>query len=117
MIVARRKGKNDFHKDFRVRGDRVQEALLWLRRNNRYYSNIEIDYAVLNALPDDDPLPDLQVIEDDDLIQPADTDDDITDTAGVNADTEFLTMILTMVLTMVMMMVLTLHCKVPSFLT
>ena len=89
VITVRLKGKNDSHKDFRVTRDRVQEALLWLRRNNRYYCNIEIDYAALNALPDDGPLPDLQVIEDDDLIQPADTADDITDTAGVNDDTEF----------------------------
>ena len=88
VIVVRRKGKNDANKDFCVRRDRVQEALLWLRRNNRYYSNIRIDYAALNALPDDGPLPDLQVIEDDDLIQPADAADDITDTADVNADAE-----------------------------
>ena len=88
VTVVRRRGKNDADKDFRVRRDRVQEALLWLRRNNRYYSNIEIDHAALNPLPDDGPLPDLQVIEDDDLIQPADVADNITDTGGVIADTE-----------------------------
>ena len=64
----------------------MQEALLSLRRNNRYYT--EIDYAALNALPDNGPLPDPQVIEDDDLIQPAYAADDITDTASVNANTE-----------------------------
>ena len=88
MIVVKCKGKNDAHKDFRVRRDRLQEALLWLRQNNRYYSNIEVDYAALNTLPDNGLLPDLQVIEDDDLIQPADAADDIMDTTSVTADTE-----------------------------
>ena len=41
------------HKDFRVRKLVVQRALLWLKDNNKYYHNIDINLAALNQLPDD----------------------------------------------------------------
>ena len=41
------------HKDFRVRRARVLGALQWLKANNPYYADIEIDPEALNALPED----------------------------------------------------------------
>ena len=51
------------------------EALRWLIRNNRYYFNVTIDYDVVDALPEDGTLSDLQVIEDDDLARLDPNDD------------------------------------------
>ncbi len=40
---------------FRVRRNHVGEALLWLKEHNKkYYGDIEIERARLEALPDDD---------------------------------------------------------------
>ena len=36
----------------------VQRALQWLKRNNKYYRNIDIDVSVLSQLPDDGDLTD-----------------------------------------------------------
>lgn len=38
---------------FKVRARRVRDALVWLRRNNPHYRDIEIDESVLNELPED----------------------------------------------------------------
>ena len=46
------------HRDFRVRRMVVQRALQWLKRNNKYYRNIDIDVSVLSQLPDDGDLTD-----------------------------------------------------------
>ena len=75
VVVIRRKGKSGGHRDFRVRRAVVLEALRWLIRNNHYYSNVTIDYDVVDALPEDGTLSDLQVIEDDDLARLDPNDD------------------------------------------
>ena len=41
------------HKDFRVRRDRVLAALRWLKANNPFYSDIEIDADTIAELPHD----------------------------------------------------------------
>ena len=46
----------------RVRRQQVLEALVNLKRNNKYYENIEIDSEALEALPEDGELEDLHVI-------------------------------------------------------
>lgn len=51
ILVLRRKGADNTHKDFVVRRDRVLEALLWLKEHNRFYTDIQIDYDVLQQLP------------------------------------------------------------------
>ena len=51
VIMIRRHGSDNTHKDCRVRRDRVLAALLWLKEHNPFYSNIEIDMPVLNTLP------------------------------------------------------------------
>ena len=69
-------------RDFHVRRQRVLEALVNFRRNNKYYENIEIDSEAVEALPEDGELEDLHVIR-------ADNDDasfeDISP-VGANAD-------------------------------
>ena len=40
IIRVRIQGRDDTHKDFRVRRYRVQEALCWLKDNNPAYSDI-----------------------------------------------------------------------------
>ena len=47
------KGKNDFEKEFKVRREKVLNALLWLIQNNPLYANITIDYYRLESLPVD----------------------------------------------------------------
>ncbi|KAI9920222.1 hypothetical protein PsorP6_015917 [Peronosclerospora sorghi] len=43
---------NDYT-DFRVRRQKVQDALLWLIQNNRYYAHLRINEDNLNYLPSD----------------------------------------------------------------
>ena len=68
--------------EFRVRRDQVYAALVFLKRNNKYYSNIKIDSVALDALPEDGELKELQTIEiDDDWI-----DDVVNDISPVVAN-------------------------------
>ena len=46
------KGRNDTFKDVNVRRQKISDALLWLIQNNPHYSDVQIDYEALNALPD-----------------------------------------------------------------
>ena len=41
------------HKDFRVRRDRILTALRWLKANNRFYADVEIDHETAGVLPED----------------------------------------------------------------
>ncbi|KAK3919264.1 DNA polymerase delta small subunit [Frankliniella fusca] len=43
-----------FHKDFKIRKKNVLDALLFLKKNNKYYHDIVIDDIALNSLPSDD---------------------------------------------------------------
>ena len=58
VMIVRKKGSNNTHRDFRVRKMVVQRALQWLKRNNKYYRNIDIDVSVLSQLPEDGDLTD-----------------------------------------------------------
>ena len=58
VMIVRKKGSNKTHRDFRVKRMVVQRALQWLKRNNKYYRNIDIDVSVLSQLPDDGDLTD-----------------------------------------------------------
>ena len=62
MVVVRQTRTSGKVNDFRVRRQRVLEALVNLKRNNKYYKNIEIDSEALEALPEDGELDDLHVI-------------------------------------------------------
>ena len=56
VIVIRKEGSSQSHRDFRVRRFRVLGALQWLVANNTYYHNIHIDPEVLAQLPEDGNL-------------------------------------------------------------
>ena len=63
IIRVRRQGKDDTHKDFRVRRYRVEGALRFLKDNNPAYSDIVIDGARIENLPEDGELPNLRTVE------------------------------------------------------
>ena len=63
IIRVRRQGKDDTHKDFKVRRHQVESALRWLKGNNPAYANIIIDEARLQNLPADGELPNLRTVE------------------------------------------------------
>ena len=54
IIIVRKEGLNNTHRDYRVRRNVVFNALVWLKDNNPYYSHIEICEDRLQELPDDD---------------------------------------------------------------
>ena len=63
IIRMRRQGKDDTHKDFRVRTHRVEGALRWLKDNNPTYSDVVIDGARIENLPGDGELPNLRTVD------------------------------------------------------
>ena len=52
VLVVRRHGADETHRDFTVRRHRVLDAILWLKTNNPFFKDIEIDRAVINSLPE-----------------------------------------------------------------
>ena len=61
IIVVRREGANQTHRDFRVRRSVVVRALQWLVIHNQYYRSlgITIDTTALEQLPQDGNVSDL----------------------------------------------------------
>ena len=53
VLVVRRHGSDNTHKDCRVRRARVLGALEWLKTHNTFYADIEIDIDALQRLPSD----------------------------------------------------------------
>ena len=51
ILILRRTGSNDSFSDFTVRRQKVLTALLWLKQNNPFYKSINIDYAIIQQLP------------------------------------------------------------------
>ena len=56
VVVVRKEGGVQSHRDFHVRRSVVLRALQWLVANNIYYRNVHIDPSVLALLPQDDDL-------------------------------------------------------------
>ena len=54
ILLIRRNGAHNTASYFRVRQSKVLNALVWLKANNRFYHDIEIDYNHLSTLPEDD---------------------------------------------------------------
>ncbi|CAB4004033.1 Hypothetical predicted protein, partial [Paramuricea clavata] len=52
VSIGRRHGAEDKHRDFTVRQHKVLEAVLWLKTNNPFFKNIEIDRDVIQSLPE-----------------------------------------------------------------
>ncbi|KAK3921767.1 hypothetical protein KUF71_010943 [Frankliniella fusca] len=63
-----------FHQDFSIRKDKVLQALLWLKTNNPYYSDIEIDNNIINNLPDQFDFEVTDNMEEDDNLNLPDED-------------------------------------------
>ena len=63
IVLVRREGAANSHRDFRVRKSVVLRALLWLKEHNKYYRTIDINPAALNELPDDGDLTGLDEVE------------------------------------------------------
>jgi hypothetical protein len=79
LLVRHRSSVGRAFKDFNVRRSVVSCALAWLKKNNRYYSNIVIDEDVLRSLPENGPL-------DDQIPQIEDEGDDDDDEIDVDSD-------------------------------
>ena len=58
VMIVRKKGSNNTHRDFRLRRMVVQHAFQWLKRNNKYYRNISLNTFALSQLPEDGDLTD-----------------------------------------------------------
>ena len=65
VLLIRKKGKNNTHRDYQVRQQKVAAALRWLRDNNHYYRNVVISQQNIAALPEDGVPDSLPVMEDD----------------------------------------------------
>ena len=59
IVIVRREGAANSHRDFRVRRIVVLKALQWLLANNKYYHNVRINHGALSLLPEDGNLTDL----------------------------------------------------------
>lgn len=44
VLTMLRQGQENTHHSFHVRRDKVLHALQWLKHNNKYYTDIEIDF-------------------------------------------------------------------------
>ncbi|KAI9916274.1 hypothetical protein PsorP6_016761 [Peronosclerospora sorghi] len=53
LIIRSEYPDDNDYTDFRVRLQKVQDALLWLIQNNRYYAHLRINEDNLNSLPSD----------------------------------------------------------------
>ncbi|KAK3916788.1 Protein RMD9, mitochondrial [Frankliniella fusca] len=53
-VLTIRASKNMKPVDFQVRAEKVKNALLWLKNNNKYYFDVQISEDNVNALPEDD---------------------------------------------------------------
>ena len=71
VIIVRKEGTANSHRDFRVRRAVVFCALQWLLDNNKYYRNIHINHNALAMLPEDGDLTGLLTVS---LNSNADTD-------------------------------------------
>ena len=80
VIIVRKEGAADSHRDFRVRRAVVLGALQWLVANNKYYRNVRINPAALAMLPEDRHLSGIHSVmlnsTDEDTASPSTLDED-----------------------------------------
>ena len=62
VIIVRREGASNSHRDFRVRRAIVLCALQWLVYTNKHYRNIHINLEALAMLPEDGDLSGLHLV-------------------------------------------------------
>ena len=63
-LIIRRHGAENTHRDCKVRREKVLQAITWLKENNPFYADIEIDYEALKRLPVDGITSDLPTTDD-----------------------------------------------------
>ena len=63
-LIIRRHGAENTHRDCKVRREKVLQAITWLKENNPFYADIEIDYEALQRLPVDGITSDLPTTDD-----------------------------------------------------
>ena len=65
VLVVRKEGANQTHRDFQVRRSVVLQALQWLIAHNKYYcaNNVHINQHALAQLPQDGTLPNISSIK------------------------------------------------------
>jgi len=56
VLRSQQSANADAVREFRVRRQRVHDALLYLMEHNRYYGDISVSVKNLEQLPDDGPL-------------------------------------------------------------
>lgn len=61
-ILVVRRAYRDTHQDLRVRRDQLLKAFCWLRDHNRFFTNVQIDRAMLATLTEDGNLDKVQVV-------------------------------------------------------
>ena len=79
VILVCKEGALETHKDFRVCRSKILMALEWLKQNNKYYCNINLDES---ALTEDGNLNGLSTI-----VMSLDDDDHVNDSAPLDDDT------------------------------
>lgn len=70
LIVRRTNLNDDKHYDFRVRRNKIERALRWLKLHNKWYRDVTISDDQLSQLPLDENLEHLFVRQVDDLNLP-----------------------------------------------
>ncbi|PKK57165.1 hypothetical protein RhiirC2_640207, partial [Rhizophagus irregularis] len=54
LVICRQSASNaEAFRDFKDHCDKVTQALIWLKQNNRYYADVIIDHEILQSLPID----------------------------------------------------------------
>ena len=66
VLIIRKEGANNTHRDFQVRRQVVHRALQWLVTHNQYYRSmgITIDYTALDQLPQEGNFSDILAVTD-----------------------------------------------------
>ena len=65
ILIIKRVGAENTTAEFRVRRQKVLSALLWLKHNNSFYHDIDIDQVTIASLPQDGIPTELQQIDTD----------------------------------------------------
>ena len=79
VLIVRKNGSENTHRDFRVRRSVVLRALLWLKHHNKYYRDVMINKDELSQLPVDGDLSNLTFVENSSNLEEGDQNQEETD--------------------------------------
>ena len=88
VLVVRRHGVDSTHRDFTVRRHRVLEAVLWLKNNNIYFKDVEIDCEAIASLPENGIPEDLRYVIDTDDVSSHGEEEEGPPLEGVNTNVD-----------------------------